>query len=293
MGVVTSLFRALKSVVGNPGAMPALRQVPGRPAAGHGRSGGGSLSSPDGASGRRPVHSARLLQVHGEELVVRLEGELAGTLGLCTTAEFDDRTYAGYEGFVGRRLNVVVLGWSDLRGLAVVSRKQAQAQLREELQGRLEVGAVLRAEVWALQPYGAFVDIGGLHAILPVNEISHSFVKHPGELLRHGDSLDVRVIAYDREAGKVRVSAKQVVDPWDQAKGLYANGDTLLGSVTGAREEQVWVRPDPYCGLEILCPSVPGRRYEPGAVVRVRLGTVDPEARKLRGRIIGGVGGSR
>ncbi|HWI64028.1 MAG TPA: S1 RNA-binding domain-containing protein [Symbiobacteriaceae bacterium] len=238
------------------------------------------------------ILSVVVTQVVGAEIFVLLgRSGLGGhILGVMSPREFDEKVYAGYEGFVGELVDVVVTGYDPERKVVEVSRRQARLMKRQELLRHLAVGETVTGVVRSLQPYGAFVDIGGLHAILPVSEISHEFVRHPKDLLNRGDVVAVKVIDYDRENLRVRVSLKATVDPWKKAEGQYQPGSYVLGSVQSHLGEMVWVRPEPYYGLEILCPAVPGRTYRQGSMVRVRLVVVDANARKLRGRIIGGVG---
>lgn len=260
----------------------------------------------DEKPGQEPLNLAELLiameerrilavvvtQVVGAEILVLLgKSGLGGHIfGVMGPAEFDEKMYAGYEGFVGELVDVVVTGYDAERKLVEVSRRQARLLKRHELLRTLAVGDVIPAVVRSLQPYGAFVDIGGLHAILPVSEISHEFVRHPRDQLKRGQQLTVKVIDFDRAQLRVRVSLKATVDPWQRAEGQYQAGAYLLGSVQSQLGEMVWVRPEPYLGLEILCPAFPGRTYVIGSMVRVRLVMVDGQAKKLRGRIIGVVG---
>jgi len=235
------------------------------------------------------ILSVVVTQVVGHEIFVLLGGNGLGghIFGMMDPAEFDEKIYAGYEGFVGELVDVVVTGYDPERKLVGVSRRQARLMKRQELLRHLAVGDTVTGVVRSLQPYGAFVDIGGLHAILPVSEISHEFVRHPKDVLTRGDVLAVKVIDFDPANLRVRVSLKAMVDPWKKAEGLYSTGAFLLGSVQSQLGDMVWVRPEPFYGLEILCPAYAGRAYRQGEMVRVKLVTVDVAARKLRGRIIG------
>ncbi|MDF2630250.1 MAG: rpsA [Symbiobacteriaceae bacterium] len=238
----------------------------------------------------RRILSVVVAKVVGREIFVLLGAGGPGLhlFGVMSPEEFDEKIFAGYEGFVGEWVDVVVTGYDAERKLVSVSRRQARLMKRHELLQTLAVDQVLTGVVRALQPYGAFVDIGGLHAILPVSEISHDFVQHPREVLSRGDLVTVRVISLERESLRVRVSLKAVVDPWAAAEGHYQPRAILLGTVQNHVADMVWVRPEPYYGLEILCPAIPGRTYLVGSRVRVRLNVVDGRSRKLRGRIIGG-----
>lgn len=233
------------------------------------------------------IISMTVTHVIGTDIYVMLgtNGVGATVFGVMPAAEFDDKLYAGYEGFVGEVVDALITGYDPERQLATVSRRRARAIKREQLLKQVGVGSIVVGVVKAIREFGAFVDIGGLHAILPVNEISHSYVKEPKDVLKRGDVLNVKIIDCDKENLKVRVSLKAMTDPWP----LYVQHMILLGAISGLRGEQVWVRPEPYHGLEILCPAIPTVKYRTGERVRVKLVTVDKGANKLRGRIIGTV----
>lgn len=237
----------------------------------------------------KTIYSVPVTHITDNEVFVLLKSdEVSGHLfGVMPYSEFDDKLYAGYEGFVGETVDVIITGFDAVRGMASVSRRQARAIKRQQLlDSGFGLGSVVLGVVRSIQPYAAFVDVGGLHCILPVNEISHSYVNHPGDVLKRGDEVLVKVVSWNPETLKCRVSIKALHDPWAKVSGLYAKGNVVDGHITGVRDGHVWVRPQPYHGVEILCAAMEGRRYDIGREVRVRLTTVAPEQQKLRGKII-------
>jgi len=144
---------------------------------------------------------------------------------------------------------------------------------------------------------GAIVDIGGVTAYLPRNEISHSPVADARDVLKVGDSFDVKVIDFNSETGRVRVSLRSMLpDPWEtRAKNIRVGG-AYLGTVKRYTDSgkgmivqfegglQAWVKapPKPPVGLvtvpEVLNPPV-------GSEVVVSIYKVDPVQRRIYGRI--------
>lgn len=241
---------------------------------------------------KQEILSVRVTHATADEIFVLIDSNGIGghLLGAMPKEEFDEKIYAGYEGWVGENVHVVITGYDAARGVALVSRKKArQIELKQLLDSGFGVGSVVTGVVRSIQPYAAFVEVGGLHCILPVNEISYGYVNHPGDVLRRGDIVDVKVISWQPETLKARVSMKAMTDPWAKVNALYSKNTIVFGAISGARDGQVWVRPEPYNGVEILCPAMPNRRYDIGQKVRVRLLTVQPEQHKLRGKIIGTV----
>lgn len=227
-----------------------------------------------------------ITQASRQELIVRLSEAEDAPIGRMSAAEFDDREYAGLEGFVGRMVEVIILSFDAERQVAEVSRRRAREIQAEKLLPTLRVGQVIKGTVWVIQEFGAFLEIGGIHALLPINEISHAYVRHPGEVLRRGEEVAVKIIGLDLAARKIRVSRKAAVDPWETARSVYQRNDVVLGTISGVRNEQLWVRPNQYFGLEILCPAPPQCAAKVGTPVSVKLNVVDAVGKRLRGRII-------
>lgn len=239
---------------------------------------------------RKQILQVTVTAVHDGEIQVLLGTTPLGKplIGVMPPSEFDEKIYKGYEGFVGELCDVIITGWDDRREVALVSRRQARQMKREALlKSGIGVGSVVQAVVRSIKSYGAFVDIGGMHAILPINEISHSFISHPGEVLTRGEVIEVKIIAFDPTIPRARVSMKALTDPWKSVEEHYSKNTIVLGEISGIRDQQVWVRPEPYIGVEILCPALPNRKYELGQKVRVKITTVSGSEKKLRGKIIG------
>lgn len=239
----------------------------------------------------RTILSAMVNQVQGDAIFVHIGGEFGSLTGVMLKDEFDDREYAGYQGFVGDIVDILILEYNAEHRVVKVSRRQARETKRHQLLDSLQEGMVVPGVVRSIQNFGAFVDIGGIHAILPVNEIKHEYVTHPGDVLRRGDALDVKVIEFKRDGendtAKIRVSLKALSNPWAEVGKTYQRNAIVLGEVVAVDGSHVYVRPTPTHGVDLLCPASVHRTYRIGHQVRVRVVAVDPEKRKLRGRIIG------
>jgi small subunit ribosomal protein S1 len=93
--------------------------------------------------------------------------------------------------------------------------------------------AVIKGIVKNLTDYGAFVDLGGLDGLLHITDISWSRISHPSEALNIGDSIEVKVIKFDKEQGRVSLGAKQLLaDPWDELNKNFSPGDKLTAKVS-------------------------------------------------------------
>jgi small subunit ribosomal protein S1 len=112
-------------------------------------------------------------------------------------------------------------------------------------------GATVHGTVRSLTDYGAFVDIGGVDALLHVSDISRSRVSKPADVLSVGQEIDVKVLKIDAEKRRISVGMKQLEpDPWDSVASKYKPGERVRGTVTRVLDFGAFVELDP--GIEGL-----------------------------------------
>jgi len=104
--------------------------------------------------------------------------------------------------------------------------------LAKELWSSIEVGKVYKGKVKSFTNYGAFVDIGGVEGLLHISEISWKKIKHPSEVLRIGEEIEVKVLDFDKEKKKISLGYKKPADdPWKTVAQKYYIGDVVKGKV--------------------------------------------------------------
>jgi small subunit ribosomal protein S1 len=176
----------------------------------------------------------------------------------------------------------------------VLSRRNILEREREEqkkkLLAELAPEQIRRGTVRSVMDYGAFVDLGGVDGLLHVSELSFRRVRNPGELVKVGDVLDVKVLKIDPETGKISLSLKQArgVDPWTTAAERYAIGTQLTGRVTKLENFGAFIEVEE--GIEGLLPisEITDKRIKhsseilkEGDTVKLMVISVDPVARRM------------
>src|SRR5207302_1599395 len=112
-------------------------------------------------------------------------------------------------------------------------------------------GETVTGTVRSLTDYGAFVDIGGVDALLHVADISWGRVGKPSDVLSIGQPIEVRVLKIEPERQRISVGLKQLQpDPWDSAGKKYQPGERIKGAVTRLTEFGAFVELEP--GIEGL-----------------------------------------
>jgi small subunit ribosomal protein S1 len=111
--------------------------------------------------------------------------------------------------------------------------EQANSAEREHLLSSLQESAVLKGVVKNLTDYGAFVDLGGVDGLLHITDMAWRRIKHPSEVVKVGDEIEVKVLKFDRETNRVSLGLKQLgSDPWVSIKERYPEKTRLRARVT-------------------------------------------------------------
>lgn len=137
----------------------------------------------------------------------------------------------------------------------VVSRKdyleREKAEARDKRFEILAVGQVIRGKVKNITDFGVFLDLGEMDGLLHITDMSWGRISHPSDLVKLGDSLDVVIIAVDKENRKVSLGLKQKsANPWDGADDKYSIGTLVHGKVVNLLPYGAFVELEP--GVEGL-----------------------------------------
>jgi len=143
-------------------------------------------------------------------------------------------------------LEFKVIKLDQKRNNVVVSRRAVVEQEfsaeRSALMDNLQEGAVVRGTVKNLTDYGAFVDLGGIDGLLHITDMAWKRVKHPSEIVKVGDELEVRILKFDRERSRVSLGLKQLgADPWENIARRYPPGTRVFGKVTNIADYGAFV----------------------------------------------------
>jgi small subunit ribosomal protein S1 len=122
---------------------------------------------------------------------------------------------------------------------------------KERRYSELKEGETVQGEVRSLTSYGAFVDIGGVDALLHVGDIAWSRVTKAEDMLSVGQQIEARVLKIDAEKQRISVGMKQLLPhPWDSVAAKLKAGDRVHGSVTRVTDFGAFVEIEP--GVEGL-----------------------------------------
>ena len=155
----------------------------------------------------------------------------------------------------GKDLLFKVIKLDQKRNNVVVSRRAVieseNSSERDSVLASLEEGQEVRGIVKNLTDYGAFVDLGGIDGLLHITDMAWKRVKHPSEIVKVGDEIDVKVLKFDRERQRVSLGLKQLgQDPWSNIGERFPVGSDIQGKVTNLTDYGCFV--EIYEGVEGL-----------------------------------------
>lgn len=167
------------------------------------------------------------------------------------------REAAEMEKLVGQEIRCRIIKLDVTDEDVVVDRRvvaeEEERSAKERLYGQIKEGDTIGGTVRSLTDYGAFVDLGGVDALLHVGDIAWGRINKPADVLSVGQSVEVKVLKLANEGDKRRISVglKQMQPhPWDAVGGKFAVGDRVRGTVTRLVEFGAFVELEP--GIEGL-----------------------------------------
>ena len=165
------------------------------------------------------------------------------------------RDAAELEKLVGQQIRCRIIKLEVTEEDVVVDRRvlteEEERSTKERRYGELKEGETVHGEVRSLTGYGAFVDIGGVDALLHVGEIAWGRVNKPEDVLSVGQQIEAKVLKIDPEKQRISVGMKQLLPhPWDGIAGKLKVGDRVNGVVTRVADFGGFVEIEP--GVEGL-----------------------------------------
>src|SRR5437867_2864426 len=153
---------------------------------------------------------------------------------------------------VGEEIEVYLEAKEDSEGLIVLSKDKAdKIKVWDAITQAYEKAQPVEGRVVEVVKGGLAVDVGGIDGLLHVTDMSWGRVGHPSEIFQVGDQVEVVVLHFDRESGRVSLGYKQKSnDPWETVETRYAPGTKTHGRVVSLTNYGAFVELEP--GVEGL-----------------------------------------
>ncbi len=196
-------------------------------------------------------------QVQGK-VISRIKGGMIVDIGVkafLPGSQIDLTPVRDLDGLVGKTYNFKIIKINHRRGNVVVSRRalleETRDKRRQSTLSTLSEGQLIEGTVKNITDYGAFLDLGGIDGLLHITDISWGRVGHPSDMFSMGDRVEVLVLKYDRETGRISLGVKQKTpDPWTKVEEKYPARSRVKGKVVSLTDYGAFVELEP--GVEGL-----------------------------------------
>jgi small subunit ribosomal protein S1 len=196
--------------------------------------------------------------------------------------------------YVGQKLSFLIAEFQEGGRNIVLSRRQLleaeRRQRYEELRATLEVGTRVTGVVRAIEAFGAFVDLGGVDALIPNAELSWGRGTDPREVVTVGQNVEAQVVELDWDRKRIALSLKRLTpDPWSHIHELLREEQVMIGRVVSLAQYGAFVEILPGIdGLLHVSRLSLGKRInhprevlKEGEQVSVRIDSINVEQRRL------------
>ncbi|MCX6641490.1 MAG: 30S ribosomal protein S1 [bacterium] len=192
---------------------------------------------------------------------------------------------------IGQDVDVVVLAIDAENRKVSLGLKQTEEDPWEKLEQKYSVGSRHKGVVRDLVPFGAFVELEeGVEGLIHISDLSWTRkIRHPGEIVKKGDEIEVNVLSFDRNERRIALGHKQTQDnPWEHFEQQYPVGTLLEGSIARTVDRGAIVELP--MGLEGFLPvshfgkdpgTGRGRALKEGEAIRIEILDFDKESKKI------------
>jgi small subunit ribosomal protein S1 len=209
-------------------------------------------------------------------------------------SQVDVRPLRNLDSLRGREIEAKVIKLNRKRSNVVLSRKaileERNAGKKGETLDQIEEDIIVEGQIKNLTDYGAFVDLGGVDGLLHVTDMSWGRLQNPGELFKVGDTVQVKVLRFDRARERVSLGYKQLLpDPWESIEERFPPMTRITGKIASVTDYGAFVELEP--GVEGLVHvsemswskrvKHPSKLVNPGDTVDVEVLGVDAKARRI------------
>lgn len=176
--------------------------------------------------------------------------EVKGVNVFIPASQIDSRYVEDLSTFAGKNIRIVITAFEPERRRIVGSRRivlTEEAKIKKkELLETIQPGDIRPGVASRITDFGVFVDLGGIDGLIHVSELSWTRVKHPSDVLKEGDKVEVYVLSVDKEKERISLSLKKTIpEPWENIGDRIHVGDIIEGKVVRIAPFGAFVQVEP------------------------------------------------
>lgn len=201
----------------------------------------------EGIEERYPVDSivkGKVVNIANYGVFVELETGVEGLIHISEISWTQHIKHPSEVFSLGEEIEAKVLNIDSEERKISLGYKQLEPDPWETIEQTYVPGSVYKGIVRNLTPYGVFVELQeGIDGFVHISDLSWTRkIRHPREVIKRGDEIDVKVLEVSKENRKITLGVKQVdEDPWPMIEGIYAEGSIVEGTVAKITDKVIVV----------------------------------------------------
>lgn len=181
-----------------------------------------------------------------KEIKGGFEVTVGSARGFCPYSQMGFRQKDEPAGYIGKTLAFIIQEYKEGgKKLVLSNRKVLEEEHQNHLSGlsqKIAVGSIVTGTVKSLQSFGAFVDIDGFQALLPISEISLDRINDISKVLEPGQEVTAKVINADWNKERVSISIKALIkNPWETVNERFSKGQKIDGKISRVADFGVFI----------------------------------------------------
>lgn len=173
------------------------------------------------------------------KVIRKVKGGLMVDIGMeafLPGSQIDNKRIKNLDEFIGKIYEFKILKINIERKNIVISRREILEEERKskksELLEDIQEGDLRKGVVKNITDFGVFLDLDGIDGLLHITDMTWKRIKHPSEMVRIGDVLEVVILNIDKDKGRVALGLKQKEEnPWVEVEKKYPPGTLVKGKI--------------------------------------------------------------
>jgi len=170
-------------------------------------------------------------------------------------SQVDVQRVTDFDQFIGQTIIADIIKINKKRGNVIISRRkylaEQRANARRKAMETLQEGQTIQGIVKNITNYGVFIDIGGVDGLLHITDMTWGRLSHPSEIVKIGDTINVKILSIDKDNSKISLGMKQMTDnPWTLVDPAIQIGSKIKGKISSITDYGLFVEVQP--GVEGL-----------------------------------------
>lgn len=196
-----------------------------------------------------------IMKLHEEDKPVegivthKVKGGLSVDIGIpafLPGSQVDVQRVNNFDQYVGQTIIANIIKVNKKRGNVIISRRkhlsEARAGARKKILDTLDAGQTIQGLVKNITNYGVFIDIGGVDGLLHITDMTWGRISHPSEIVKIGETINVKVLSFDKDNEKISLGMKQLTEnPWEQMTASIEGGTRIKGKVSSITDYGLFV----------------------------------------------------